>query len=469
MKRRAISRTALWAIIAVVVIVVVVGGVAAYYATRPPPPKPTPTPTHAIVGQVTIGVATDLTGPFGFAGEEILKAAQMVADQVNTQGGIYLSNGPDGSGNYTVNLVWTDDETNPSVGPTALLQLYTTYHPVVTIGTAFSGVMYAEVSTIEQYNIIYISNIGGVGGITVSSTNYQTPLTQNNMIIHIEPTAYLFGSQIVQFLMEYKNQINPSGPIKIVYFGEQGEPTAVDEFNGLNMSIQQMGLQNELQIVSVQWVPITTTSFESTLSSVASLSPNVIVIALPPPQIITLLQQGTSFPQLKGDLAIAWTPADDPVVYSALGKATSYFNYFVITNLPTNANTTDVALNQRWQTYRNEYLAFAGEPFGALGSFGIDQMYISLAAIMKAGTTNTSQVLAAFHSLTPSEVPWPLASVYNPFPPNNTLIGPPSAGLLYNSVNMTYFWVQAFYNSTSNSVSTQVVWPSQYATTQPVL
>ncbi|PMP94904.1 MAG: hypothetical protein C0167_03610 [Nitrososphaera sp.] len=59
--------------------------------------------------------------------------------------------------------------------------------------------------------------------------------------------------------------------------------------------------------------------------------------------------------------------------------------------------------------------------------------------------------------------------MYNPFPPNNTLIGPPSAGLLYNSVNMTYFWVQAFYNSTSNSVSTQVVWPSQYATTQPVL
>ncbi|MGC9177582.1 MAG: hypothetical protein ACP5G6_04085 [Conexivisphaera sp.] len=33
-EKRAISRTALWAIIAVVVIVIVVGGVAAYYATR---------------------------------------------------------------------------------------------------------------------------------------------------------------------------------------------------------------------------------------------------------------------------------------------------------------------------------------------------------------------------------------------------------------------------------------------------
>jgi hypothetical protein len=34
---------------------------------------------------------------------------------------------------------------------------------------------------------------------------------------------------------------------------------------------------------------------------------------------------------------------------------------------------------------------------------------------------------------------------------------------------MTYFWVEAFYNSTSGSVYTQVVWPPQYATMQPVL
>jgi hypothetical protein len=34
---------------------------------------------------------------------------------------------------------------------------------------------------------------------------------------------------------------------------------------------------------------------------------------------------------------------------------------------------------------------------------------------------------------------------------------------------MTYFWVEAFYNSTSGSVYTQVVWPPQYATMQPAL
>ncbi|MFP3283335.1 MAG: hypothetical protein RXP97_04575, partial [Nitrososphaeria archaeon] len=65
MRRSAISRTALWAIIAVVIVVVIVGGVAAYYATRPPTPTPTPTPTHAIVGQVNIGLEQSLTGPLG--------------------------------------------------------------------------------------------------------------------------------------------------------------------------------------------------------------------------------------------------------------------------------------------------------------------------------------------------------------------------------------------------------------------
>jgi hypothetical protein len=159
----------------------------------------------------------------------------------------------------------------------------------------------------------------------------------------------MFGAQIAEFLNEYKSQINPTGPIRIVYLGEQGEPTAVDEFNGLNQSIYAMGLQNEEEIVGVEWIPVTTTSFESMLSGVASMNPNVLVIAVPPPQVVGILQQGVSFPQLQNTVAIAWTPADDPSVYQLIGKATSYYYYFVITNLPAMANTSDVALNQRWQ------------------------------------------------------------------------------------------------------------------------
>jgi len=469
MGRSAISKTALWAIIAVVIVVVVVGGVAAYYATRPPPPKPTPapipTPTHAIVGQVTIGVATCLTGPYGFAGEEVLKAAQLAVNNINSRGGIYLANGPDGPGNYTINLVWTDDQTSPSVGPTALLQLYTTYHPAVVLGSIDTPVVYAEEPVIRQYNIIYIPNIGGVSDVTVSA-NY-TPLTENSMIIHLEPTAYIYGVQAVKFLLEYKNQINPSGPIRLAYFGTLSDPASIDMFNGLNNTIYELDVQNEIEIVSVQWIPASATTFQSTLTAVAGYSPNVMFMGIPPPQFISILHEAAAYQQLRGTTVIVWTPEDDPTVYNALGSTVDDFNTFVITDFPATANTSNAALNQLWQNYRNEYLAYAGAPLGALGSFGFDQIYISAAALQKAGTTNTSAVIAAFQELTPSDVPWPLANVYTPFPPNNTLIGPPSAGVLYNSVNMTYFWVEAFYNSTSSSVYTQVAWPSQYATTSP--
>jgi len=88
-RRSAISRTALWAIIAVVIVVVVIGGVAAWYVTRPPPPPPpkptpTPTPTHAIVGQVTIAMTQDLTGTDAASGEQVLWGAQLATSQINS-------------------------------------------------------------------------------------------------------------------------------------------------------------------------------------------------------------------------------------------------------------------------------------------------------------------------------------------------------------------------------------------------
>ncbi|MGC9076827.1 MAG: ABC transporter substrate-binding protein [Conexivisphaera sp.] len=142
-EKKRYSGTALWAIIAVVIIIVIVGGVAAYYATRPPPPKPstTTTTTRAIVGQVTIGIEDSLTGSLGPIGEEGLWSAQLAANHINSQGGIYLANGPNGPGNYTINLVWQDDQSSPSNGPTATL--ITDDHAAILLTTPTSDVAIA--------------------------------------------------------------------------------------------------------------------------------------------------------------------------------------------------------------------------------------------------------------------------------------------------------------------------------------
>ncbi len=470
MNRRAISRTALWAIIAVVIVVVVVGGVAAYYMTRPPPPKPTPTPTaHAVVGQVTLGVATDLTGGYGALGEQVLWGTQLAASQVNSHGGLYLSNGPNGPGNYTINVVWTDDQTSPSAGPTALLQLYTTYHPFAVIGSIATIVVDAELPMIQQYNIVYLSQAAQTMTLTVSQ-NF-TPLLDHSMIFHDEDSAYYFGWLTVEFLLAYKNEISPNGPMRVGAVTYSNNPVFVDEeMGGIEAAINYYGAQNEIQIVDVESVPSpTSTSLQPTLSKFVQENVNVIITGLTPPSATALVQQAVDFPQLKGVTTILWTPEDDPSWYATIaGPEANYLNIFIFSNFPTMANVSEQQIDQRWQYYRNMYLAYTGKPLSAIGSFGIDSAYIAMAGLELAGTTNSSALVSALGSLKVSQIPWPLANDYTPFQPGDTIFGPASSGVFWHSTNQTIVFMQVQYNPATGKISTPVVWPPDYATAQPV-
>ena len=469
MRRGAISRTALWAIIAVVVVVVVVGGVAAYYATRPPPPKPTPTSTHAIVGQVTMGLATDLTGAYGALGEQILWGTQLAASQINLHGGIYLADGPNGPGNYTINLVWTDDQTNPSVGPSALLQLYTTYHPAVVIGSIATIVVDAELPVIQQYNVVYFSQAAQTLTLTVSQ-NF-TPLLDHATIFHDEDTAYYFGWLTVEFLLSYKDQISPNGPMRVGAVTYSNNPVFVqEEMGGIEAAINYYNAQNEIQIVDVESVPSpASTDLQPTLTKFAQEGVNVIITGLTPPSATALVQQAVDFPQLKGVTTILWTPEDDPSWYATInGPDANYLNLFIFSNFPTMANVSVQSINDRWQYYRNAYLAYTGKPLSAIGSFGIDSAYIAAAGLQLAGSTNSSALVSALQSLKVSQIPWPLANVYTPFEPGDTIFGPASSGVFWHSTNQTIVFMQIRYNPSTNSISTPVVWPPQYATAQPV-
>ncbi|MGC8969775.1 MAG: ABC transporter substrate-binding protein [Conexivisphaera sp.] len=468
MRRSAISRTALWAIVAVVIIVVVVGGVAAYYATRPPPPKPTPTPTptRAIVGQVNLGVATDLSGAYGALGEQVLWGAQLAASHINAQGGIYLANGPNGPGNYTVNVVWTDDQTNPSVGPEALLQLYTTYHPVAVIGSIATIVVDAELPVIQQNKIVYLSQAAQTITLTVSQ-NF-TPLLDHSTIFHDEDTAYYFGWLTVEFLLNYKDQISPSGPLRVGAVTYSNNPVFMqEEMGGIDAAIKYYGAQGEIQIVDVESVPSpASTQLQPTLTKFAQGNVNVIITGLTPPSATALVQQAVDFPQLKGVTTILWTPEDDPAWYATLGPSANYLNLFVFSNFPSMSNVSVQSINERWQHYRNEYLAYTGKPLSAVGSFGIDNAYIVAAGLQLAGSTNSSALASALESLKIPQIPWPLANVYTPFQPGGTIFGPVSSGVFWHSTNQTIVFMQVHYNPTTKKVYTEVVWPSQYATSQ---
>jgi hypothetical protein len=103
-----------------------------------------------------------------------------------------------------------------------------------------------------------------------------------------------------------------------------------------------------------------------------------------------------------------------------------------------------------------------------IGSFGIDSAYIAAAGLQRAGSAlEFERAPGALESLKVSQIPWPLANVYTPFQPGDTIFGTASSGAFWHSTNQTIVFMQVHYNPSTQSVYTQVVGPSPYATAQP--
>jgi len=460
MRRSAISRTALWAIIAVVIVVVIVGGVAAWYVTRPPPPTPTPTPTptHAIVGQVTIGLEQSLTGALGPIGEQVLWGAQLAAAQINSQGGIYMANGPNGPGNYTINLVWQDDQSSPSDGPTATSTLITSDHAAILITTPASVVAIADIPTIQQYNepSIFLCS-SPLATRTSNLTNFDQ---SKSMIFHYQPTGIQYGAWAAEFLYQYKDQIlssqgqSTSGPLRVVFIGQNTE-YGQDYLWGFNYTIYQNGWQNQIQIVDVEWYPFGSTQFQSILTKVATESPNALVLGTWPNEQAALSEQAASIPALKGVVMGPATGIVDTSSYYAIGQ--DAVGTFMSTNFPEYANTNNATINAKWAAFRSGYMAETGQQTGLLGASGYDAVWVAAYALKDAGTTQNTAVINALATMSPP-------------PQLVVLVKPGSNGALFNSyheVSLQPLMLETFWNATSSSVYEQVVWPSQFATASP--
>jgi ABC-type branched-subunit amino acid transport system substrate-binding protein len=455
MKRSAISRTALWAIIAVVIVVVIVGGVAAYYVTRPPPtlaptPTPTPTPTRAIVGQVTIGMELSLTGSLGPIGEEVLWGAQLAAAQINSQGGIYMANGPNGPGNYTINLVWQDDQSNPADGPTVTSTLITSDHAAILITTPASVVAVADIPVIQQY---VEPTIAVCASPLVTRTQNLTSFDPAKyMIFHYQPTAFTQGEWQAEFLYYVvKPAVSPNAPLRVDIVTQNTE-LGIDTWKGINYTIYHNGWQNQIQVVDVITYPFGNTQFQSILTKVASDNVQAVAGAMWPTERAAMMQQAASMPALKGVVFVADAINDDPGYYG-IGKPAT--GTFTDTPYPAYALTSNSTINAKWLTFRSEYKAYTGSTAGTLGATGYDSVWIAAYALKDAGSTNNMAIIHALETMPP--------------PPQLQLLIKPTSRL-FNSYHEAAFQpliIEAFYNSTSNSVYTQVVWPSQYATTSP--
>jgi ABC-type branched-subunit amino acid transport system substrate-binding protein len=411
------------------------------------------------VGQVTVAYVGALTGAFGAPGEEFLYGLQLGFSKINSQGGIYMANGPNGPGNYTINLVWQDDQSSPSVAPTAALTAITNYHPAIVIGSPASVAFMAALPVYQQYVVPVI--FSGATALSTRTSNLTNFDPSKFMVSHYQETSFGDGVAAAEFLYQERPAIlsaegqNPSGPLRIAFLYQNSE-MGTYTFIPFNQTIYENGWQNQLQIVYSSAYVAGNTQFQSILTAAAAAKPNVIVTASWPSEQVSINEQAASIPALKGVLILSsQTTIDDVSVYKPLGPAAN--GLITLEHWSELSNTSNPAINAKWQAFRDMYFAYTGRPASMLSATGWDDAWIVAYALKDAGSTNNMAIIHALETMSP--------------PPQLLFtVSPTPQGTLFNSyheITIHYIAVEAFYNSTSNSVYTQVVWPSQYATTSP--
>lgn len=129
-----------------------------------------------------LGVLTPLTGAGGFDGPRMLKAMQLVTDEINAIGGVL---------GRKVELVVEDDQTNPEAAVRAARKLIEVNKVPVIMGTWASAVT-AAVAPVCWESKTFLTTVSGADTITL--------LPHQGFLIRTQPNSQLQGKAHAQFV-----------------------------------------------------------------------------------------------------------------------------------------------------------------------------------------------------------------------------------------------------------------------------
>lgn len=210
------------AVVVVVIVVIVIAGVAAALVLTSTSPtssssstvSSTSTASSSMASRinVTFGATLSMTGPLAPFGAEQNWTLWKAVEDINSFGGIPLSNGS----HVFVNLQVLDDGSVASKGASNLQALVSTYHSMLILGE-LGGVqdsvalLFAKQNAIPYIGPVYISQYKTCVTNCTSSWIF-SPFQNETNEAHI-------------FLNWFKTEVAPSSNVSIAFFGE-GDPAA---------------------------------------------------------------------------------------------------------------------------------------------------------------------------------------------------------------------------------------------------
>src|SRR5271157_4972985 len=144
-------------------------------------------PTQAL----KVGIVASMTGPSSTTGKGMWQSAQLAANEINANGGVYVSSL---GKKIPIQVILGDDASTREGGMTAVSQLITQDNVDMLVGGFSSAVVSAHQSIVASNNVPYV--------ITGASTPIITRRTDVNTtyMFHYAPTTDDSGSQTTIFI-----------------------------------------------------------------------------------------------------------------------------------------------------------------------------------------------------------------------------------------------------------------------------
>jgi branched-chain amino acid transport system substrate-binding protein len=359
------SRGALIAVVVIVVIVVIVAGfyAASYYAKKP----------SQVPSDITIGTLYASTGAFASTSIPEYDGLLLWANQVNSQGGIYVSSL---GAKLKVKIISYDDSSDTSTATNLYTQLITVNHVDFLVADFGSVLTAPAVSIAEEHHVLLFD----VTGSSASFFNVSSPYIVLTSIPGSPAYAKYGAAQLLSLNIT---------KVAVAY-AENDFTTPLSQ-----IFVSQLESHN-VTPVYYQGFPTSQTDFSSMITTIQSYNPQAVVFYGYPtndiPFINELHSMGVTFPYLftifPGQLF--------DLMQSAVGTNMTYtFTYafppetvYNDVNYGMNLSSLESAWNSTYPSVPFGYLSIAGYTAGLIIQDGIST----------AGSLNATAVRNAINS-----------------------------------------------------------------------
>ena len=340
--------------------------------------------------ELKIGVVASMTGSASTTGKDIWQSAELAAEEINADGGVYVA---DLGKKVPIRLVQGDDESTREGGQKAVSRMITQDNVDILVGGFSSAVVSAHQQIVAEHKVPYI--------ITGASTPIITRRTDvdTSYMFHHAPTCDDSGSQITLFLDDtvrpaINSQYNFSAdrPLRLAIL-YQDSPYGKGHQDAIKNTITNSSLN--IEIVAEEAFKMGESDYRTVLTSIKNTEPDVIYITA------FLNEQIPIETQAMRDIGLnkiftAVEPNDDPDFYKGVGTYGDYsivqsrFSPYTVPKGPTEA-----AYNKFVTDFDKKYGGFPG----MMGVATYEGVYIAAKAVEDAGTLNKTAIRDALATI----------------------------------------------------------------------